>query len=291
MVIIIGCSGAKNIAKKMAARLKAQYSELEVEKFPDNELRVRFKINFYNKTVVLVQSFYENINDKVMEVLFAAYTARELKAKRVVLVAPYMAYMREDKRFESGESISARIMARLFQVFDKTYILEPHLHRFKELNNFFLNAEKISAAGKIAEYAKKLPVDVVVGPDSESEQWAGIVAQILKKKCIILKKQRLGHRNVKISEINESIKNKNALIIDDVISTGCTIVETAKKLRAKKAKKLFCIGIHGIFAENALQKLSKYVKIANIISTNSIPSKVSKIDVSDVIAKAIMAEK
>ncbi|UZE93736.1 MAG: ribose-phosphate diphosphokinase [Candidatus Pacearchaeota archaeon] len=285
MGVIIGCSGAKNLAKAVAKKSKLSYSDLIVEKFPDGELKVRFKSSVKGKTIIFIQSYFPAVNDKLTEMLLVAHTAKELKSKKLILMALYFPYLREDKRFEKHESISAKIIAKFHKIFDKVFIVEPHLHRFKRLRAFFPNTEKISTTKEISAYIKKNFKDfVLIGPDQESAQWVEPIADILKTKSIILKKKRLTPEKVKISNIKaEKKKVKTAIIIDDIISTGGTMLEAAKEAK-KLAKQVCFIGIHGIFAKNALNKLKK---IGIVVSTNSIPSAASKIDLSDAVAAAI----
>ncbi len=288
-MIIISCSNGKHLAKKVANRLKKPYSELSVEKFPDGELNLRFKTDVKNKKVVLVQSFYGDINDLIVEVLFAADTAKDLKAKSVSLVAPYFPYLRNDKRFRSGEAISLRVIADIMDKFlDEIYIIDPHLHREKTLGHIFkIKSHKLSACKKIADYIKKnIKKPLIIGPDWESYKWANKVASYINSESYIMGKKRISGRKVVVS-FNKKIdvKGKNIVIIDDMISTGNTIIEAAKNLRKLGVKTITCICVHGIFAENALQKLNK-AKI-NVISTNTIPSAKSKIDVTDVIVEML----
>ena len=288
-MIIIGCSGGRHIAGKIAKRLRKPYSELKVKIFPDGEIYVRYMKDVKGKDVVLVQSFYGNINDCVIEAIFAAETAKELGAKKVILAAPYFPYLRQDSRFNKGECISIKVIGRLFsRYFDKIIIIDPHLHRQGELSGLFsVKTEKITANPLIAEYIEKdIKNPLIVGPDWESYKWARKVAEKLNCPFAILNKKRLSGRKVRIT-INKKIdiKNKNIVFVDDIISTGHTILEAAKKLRKLGAKKFICIAVHGVFVENALEKLRE--ADIKVITTNTIPTKVSKIDVSGVIAKAL----
>jgi len=285
--VIVGCSGGAGIAKKVAKKLHLQYSALNAEKFPDNELHVGFTIPIKNKKVWLVQSFFGNISDKILESLFALQTAKDLGAAEVVLVAPYFPYLRQDKRFGSGESISAKIVAKIFSGFDKVFVVEPHAHRLKEFKEFFHNASKVSAAKAIEEYIDKNFDDyVLIGPDEESANWIIPVSELLLTRPIIFKKKRISPRKVKlISKLNKERRGraKVAIIVDDIISTGNTMIEAGKEAK-KIADKVCFIGIHGIFAENSLKKLKKSGKV---VSSNSIPSSASKIDLSGVVADVI----
>lgn len=283
--LIIGCSGAKHLIKAIAKKSKTNYCNLEIERFPDTELKIRITKEVKGKNIYFVQSFYKSkdtdVNDKLIEVLFAAHTARELGAKKVFLVSPYLVYLREDKRFKKGEAVSAKILANFCKVFDKVYVLEPHLHRFKSFKEFFPNAVKISLSDEAANYIKKkIKGDYrIVGPDIESKQWVKSIADKLNKKYSILEKQRFSSRKVKIK--GEKISSNKVIIIDDIISTGHTLIEATKLI---KAKEIYFIGMHGLFSENAVKKLNKKGKI---IVSNSIPSKASKIDCTNALAKII----
>ena len=289
-MLIVSCSHGKHLGYLIAKKLKKKHSNLIVDKFPDNELRIRFDPNLKNKNIVLVQSFYKNISDCVIEVIFAAQTAYELRAKKVVLVAPYFPYLRQDKRFHTGEAISQRLIAGLIdKYFDAVYMMDPHLHRKNKLENVFkIRAKKLTANNLIADYIKKhIPNPVIIGPDEESYKWARNVADTLGVESTILEKKRYSSYNVKI-KLNKkiSLKNKNTVIVDDIVSTGYTILETLKILKKLGAKNIYCICVHGIFVNDALNKLKKAG--IKVISTNTIPNKVAKIDVSGVISKSLI---
>ena len=286
-MLIIGCSHGRHIAKLVAKQSKTKYSELIAEKFPDDEVMVRLNVNLNGKVAVFVQSFYKNISDCILEVILAAKTARELGAKKSVLLAPYFPYLRQDKRFNKGEAVSQGIIVELIGMyFDSVYIIDPHLHRTKRLKDIFnVASTELTANESIANYIKNNIKDpVIIGPDEESHKWAKNVAEILNAEHTILRKKRFSSYHVEI-RLNKKIdfKNKNAVIVDDIVSTGHTIVETAKLLRKSGAKSIYCVCVHGIFANGALSRLEKAG--IKVVSTNTIPSEVAKIDVSGMISK------
>ncbi len=288
-MIIVGCSRGTHLAGKIAKKLKSSYSELKVKKFPDGEIKVRFTSNVRGKDVVLVQSFYGAVNDCVVEAIFAADTARDLGAKKVILAAPYFPYLRQDKRFKSGDCISIEVMSKLMsRYFDKVLIIDPHLHREKKLSHLFsTKSERLTANPYIADYIQKnIKNPLIVGPDWESYKWARKVAEKIKCENVILQKKRYTGRKVKVT-LNKKvdIDNKNVVFVDDIISTGNTIIGAVKNLKKLGAKKFNCIAVHGIFVENALGKL-KNVNV-KVVTTNTIPNKVAKIDISGLIAKAL----
>lgn len=288
-MIIVSCSHGKHLGPLIAKKSKIMHSILHVDKFPDNELRVRFESNLKNKNVALVQSFYNDISDCILEVILAAKTAEELGAKKIILAAPYFPYMRQDKRFHKGEAVSQIIITGLIdKYFDAVYLMDPHLHRKNKLEHLFkIKSKRLTANSLIADYIKKyIKNPVVIGPDEESYKWAKNVAQIIGAESRILKKKRYSSYHVEI-KLNKKInlRNKNAVIVDDIISTGHTILETAKILRRLGAKNIYCICVHGIFVNDSLNKLKKAG--INVISTNTIPNKAAKIDVSGMIAESL----
>lgn len=290
--MIIGCSQGKHLAKKIARILKQPYSELRTRVFPDGESYVKLQTKVKGKHLILVQSFSGQVNDCVMEVLFAAYTARKLGAKTITLAASYFPYLRQDKRFHDGETISIEVAARLVNLhFDKLLILDPHLHRKESLSSLFnIPVTKVNSNDVIAKYIKNhLPHGSLIGPDWESYKWAQQIAEQLGRDCHILHKKRWSARKVKIYFAKNIHLGKKAIIVDDIISSGNTLLETIKGLKKRKVKDITCIAIHGIFAENALEKLRKTG--AKVITTNSIPNKTGKIDISKVIAGGLKKKK
>ena len=213
--LVIACSGARHIGKKIAQKLKADYSELSVIKFPDKEFDIRFLKEIKGREILLIQGFYNDLNAKIIETLFAGHTAKDLGAKKVNLLALYFPYLRKDKRFKPGECVSVEVMVKLFKIFDKLFIVEPHLHRIKNLRKLFSNGKRITVIPIIADYIKNMKIKnpVFIGPDIESVQWAKHVADLLGEKPIILKKVRYGARKVKIKTLKQiNLKGKNIII-------------------------------------------------------------------------------
>lgn len=286
--MIIGCSQGKHLAKKVARILKQPYSELCTRVFPDGESYVKLPKNIKGKNLVFLQSFSGGVNDCLIEVLFAAYTARKLGARRITLAASYFPYLRQDKRFHEGETISIEVVAHLMNThFDDLLILDPHLHRKENLSTIFnIPITHVSSNECIATYIKRnLPEGSLIGPDWESYKWAQQIAEQLGRDCYILHKKRWSARTVKVYFDKNIHLGKKAIIVDDIISSGNTLLETIKGLKKRRVKYITCIAVHGIFAENALKKLRKTG--AKIITTNSIQNKTGSIDISNVIAEGL----
>ena len=290
--VVIGCSQSVELAQKIARKLNIRYSGLETGYFPDQETHVRFKNPLKGKNVILVQSLH-NPNESLIELLLAAYTAKEIGAKKVILVAPYMCYMREDSRFHKGEAISSKVIGKIIsRAVDELYTIDPHLHRFHNLKEVFsIKATRLSAVKEISGYIKKnFKSPVVIGPDAESYQWAEAVAKPIGCEVAVLEKKRAGmygQRKMKVNMPGEgTIKGKQAIIVDDIISSGHTIIETIKNLKKAGAKDISCIAVHGIFAGKAYKKI-KAAGCKRIITSNSVAHQSNKIDLSEIISKKI----
>ena len=295
-MLIVSCSHGRHLGTLITKKLKnfyksnASHTFLATSKFPDGELHVRFERSLKKETVVLVQSFYKEINDCIVEAVLAAKTAAQLGAKKLILVAPYFPYLRQDKRFHAGEAISQNIVGSLVGAyFDEVYVIDPHLHRTRSLERIFkIKVVKLTSNPLIVNYIKKnIKNPVIIGPDEESYKWARHVADSIGAESRILRKKRYSSYHVEV-RLNKKINlnGRNAVIVDDIVSTGHTILETAKILKKLKARSVYCICVHGIFVGDSLNKLKKAG--IKIISANTIPNKMAKIDVSEIIAKSLV---
>jgi len=288
--VIVFCSGGKHLKdyiKKNLKNKKCEFVDIEKQIFPDGELGIRIPKEIRGKKITIVQSFFGNPNEKIIEVLFAGYAAKQSKSKKINLFASYFPYLRKDKSFEKGECVSAEAVARMFDVFDKVFVIEPHLHRIKNLKKLNKKFMQLDVHEEIAKYLRdvRLKDPVFISPDIESERLVKGVANLLKKNHIVLRKKRYNSRKIKI-EMNKklNLENRDLVILDDMISTGNTMLEAIKEAKNFKPRKIYCVCVHGIFVENALKRLEDE---AIVISTNSLPSKASIIDITNKINELI----
>ena len=289
-MIITNCSNSEKLAKSVARKLKASYSKLTISSFPDGDLYLKFNTSLKGKKLVIVQSFHPDSSRSLIEVIFAAQTAKDLGAKKVILVAPYLAYMRQDKRFNSGEAISSRIMAKLLNSsIDKIITVDPHLHRYRSLKDIFtISTKKLTANGVIARCVHKNFHDaVIIGPDWESYQWAEDIAKKIHVPVTVLRKQRYSSHKVRVKLVDKiNLKGKDVVIVDDIISTGHTIAEAAKKAKKLGAKNVYAICVHGLYVDNALRTMIS-AGVKRVISTNTITHPTNGIDISSEIVAAL----
>ncbi len=289
-MIITTCGNSERIAKALARKRKAKYSPLTISQFPDGDEYLKFNTIVKGHHVVIVQSFQPNPQRSFLQIIFAAETAKDLGAAKVTLIAPYLAYMRQDARFNPGEAVSSRIVGKyLSKAVDRLITFDPHIHRYKSLRDIFsIKTTKLTANYLIADYIKKnFRNVVVVGPDWEAYQWADTIAVLIGAQAAHFSKTRHSSRHVTSKMVNEvDMKGKTVIIIDDIISTGGTVVQAAKAVLAKGAKEVHAICIHGLFVENALAKLKK-AKVKTVVTTNCIEHPTNRIDVTPLLVKEL----
>jgi ribose-phosphate pyrophosphokinase len=289
-MIVTSCGNSVNLAKNIAKKLKLKFSKITISEFPDGDIYLKYNTKLKGKTIIIVNSLQPNSDESLFKIIFASETAKQLGAKKVILVAPYLAYMRQDKMFNYGECISSKVMSKLLNnSLDKIITIDPHLHRYKSMKDIFkISAKSLTANDVISDFIrKKINDPVIIGPDWESYQWAEIIAKSVGCDVTVFKKKRYSSRHVEEEMIKQvNLKGKDVVIVDDIISTGHTIIEAAKKARNLGAKSITAICVHGLFVENAVKKLKK-AKINNIFSTNCIEHKTNSIDISSIIIKEL----
>lgn len=293
-VIVTCLNGSDKIARKIAREIEAVFMKTEVSCFPDGDLYLKFKGDVKGKKLIIVESFQPDSRKALMDIIFAAQGAKQQGVKKVVVCAPYLAFMRQDKMFNAGECVSAPIMAKLLnENVDKLLTVDPHLHRIRKMKDVFtIVAKNLTANQVIGEfvakrYKRSLKSLMIMGPDWESYQWADEIAKVVGVEDTVLHKDRHSARNVDVKLTEEvDLKNKVVVIVDDIISTGNTMIKAAIKARKLGAKKVVAIGVHGLFVENGLKKMEKHFD--EIFSVNTIAHETNKIDVAPVFIEELL---
>lgn len=288
-LLLLPFSGSQDIAEKISSAGDFDVGELEVRRFPDGESYVRLRCDVSMRSIAIVSSM-NNPDPKLAPLIFAAATARELGARRVGLIAPYLAYMRQDTRFRDGEAISAPIFARLLSgAFDWLVTVDPHLHRIGRMSDVYdIPAEALHAGPLLARWIGDSVTDpLLVGPDAESEQWVGAVANSVGAPYVVAQKRRLGDRHVEIQLPDTSRwKQRTPVVVDDIASSGRTLLEVAKLLQGRGMRDAVCTVIHGVFADQAFRELTRAFRMVATANTIQHPS--NNIDVSGLIAPTAM---
>jgi ribose-phosphate pyrophosphokinase len=197
--------------------------------------------------------------------------------------------MRQDRRFNAGEAVTSRHVARLLSgAFDWLLTVDPHLHRYAALGEIYtIPARTVHAAPLLSAWIRQHVADpVIVGPDAESEQWVAAVAADADAPYAVLEKVRRGDRDVAITLGNVTPwKNRTPVLVDDIISSGRTMIEAARLLRADGWKPPICLAVHGIFADRSDELLA--AAGARVVTANTIPHATSRIDVSGLLAREL----
>ncbi|MHB1278248.1 MAG: ribose-phosphate pyrophosphokinase [Bacteroidia bacterium] len=287
--IIFALPGNEALADSLARRFDKVQGELVMRNFPDGESYVRILSEVKDKKVVMVCSLHHP-DTKLLPLYFLSKTAMELGAKCTCLVAPYLAYMRQDKQFHEGEGITSRYFASLISSFAETITtVDPHLHRYGSLSEIYkVPTTVVRAADEISKWIKSnIHNPVLIGPDSESEQWVSEVANNAGAPYIVLTKIRYGDRNVEVSipEVDK-YKNHTPVLVDDIISTARTMIETVGHLKNAGMNPPICIGVHAVFAGNAYNDLLG-AGAQKVITCNTIPHESNGIDISGLFQSAL----
>lgn len=277
------------LASTLGPQLGAEIGGMTLRNFPDSESYVRIDTPVTGRDVILLCTL-DRPNDKMLPLLFAADTAKDLGAARVGLVAPYLAYMRQDQRFQPGEAVTSVHFARLLSAsVDWLVTVDPHLHRRSRLGEIYsIPARVAHAAPLISSWIRDhVAAPVLVGPDSESEQWVSTVARAVGAPYVVLQKIRRGDREVEVSmpEV-ERWRAFTPVLVDDIISTARTMIETVGQLRHAQLTPPVCIGVHAVFAGDAHAELLA-AGAARVVTGNTISHVSNAIDVSDPLAEAV----
>ena len=288
--IFFALPGNEALTSSLAGYCKAELGEALFHDFPDGETLVKIESDVKNKIVILVCTL-DRPDDKFIPLYFLAQTAKELGAQHICLVAPYLSYMRQDKRFSPGEGITSIYFSKLVSFFiDSIITVDPHLHRIHALSEIYsIPATVIHASQLISDWIKtNIKTPVLVGPDEESEQWVSAVAKGANVPFVILQKIRKGDTDVQVSIPHlEKYILHTPVLVDDIISTGRTMISTVIQLRNAAMSKPVCIGVHGLFTGDAHSDLL-HAGIHDVVTCNTIIHQTNKISIDKIVADGIL---
>jgi ribose-phosphate pyrophosphokinase len=268
--------------------VNARIGQLEWRRFPDGESLVTLEEALQGEDVALVVSL-RNPDELALAIRFAAATAREFGARSVGLIAPYLAYMRQDKRFHPGEAVSASLFAQfLEESFDWLVTADPHLHRNPDLSKLYkIPVRRVVTAPLVAKWIRdNIPNAILIGPDRESEQWVSDIAGRADLPYQVLDKVRRGDRDVQVSlpAIAEA-RQRTPVIVDDIVSSGRTVIETLGHLKSLNLPGAVCVVIHPVFSEDSYEQLLA-AGAARVVSSDSIVHPSNAISIAGLLADA-----
>lgn len=285
--------GNRASAVELAELMDMTACPIDIHEFPDRESRVT--VTPCSGTAVIFASL-DDPDRKLVHLALAASALRANGADRLVLIAPYLCYMRQDKAFRPGEAVSQQVIgAFLSEYFDRIITVDPHLHRISNLDEILTNTqgECLTASGPIATALHKignLEDCVLIGPDSESRQWVSAIAAEAGLPFIIAKKTRVGDRTVELSLPGDpDIHGKTAILVDDIVSSGTTLVECTLRLREAGVRSIDVVAVHMLASEADLVKVYKS-GVASILSTDTIHHATNAISLATLYADALEVE-
>jgi len=280
---------ARAAAERLAATLATSCQPIDVHTFPDGESLVRVEPS--TPTAIVYRSL-DHPNVKLMELLLAASALRQNGAGRVILVAPYLPYMRQDTAFRPGEAVSQKVIGRLMAChFDGLVTVDPHLHRTPTLGDVVpgVLVRAVSAARALADMirADMVPDTILVGPDSESRPWVENIGALLGVEVLVGEKQRLGDRTVALTIPGvDRAKGRPVILIDDMISSGATLIACAEKLSAVGAGQIEAVATHYLAGQYEIDVLAQH-GIERIRSADTIDGPTACAPIAPVIADVL----
>ena len=289
--LVFPLSGNEALGGALVDRTRWPAGRLETREFPDGETYLRVDAACAGLSAALICTL-DRPDRKLLPLLFAADTLRELGVTRLGLVAPYLAYMRQDRRFQAGEAITSRIFAALISSrFDWLVTVDPHLHRFRSLDELYtISTRVVHAAPALASWiAANVARPLLIGPDAESEQWVADVAQRADAPHVVLTKVRRGDRDVEVSVPHvERHRDRTPVVVDDIVASARTMIQTVRQLVAAGLPAPVCVGVHGIFAGDAHRALQD-AGAAQIVTTQTVAHPSNAIEIADLLVPAIAA--
>ena len=288
--LILPMPGNELFAGRLASLGGHELGRIETHRFPDGESHVRLATAVAGRAVDLVCSLARP-DPGFLSLMFAADAARDLGAAEVNLVAPYLAYMRQDRRFSPGEAVSSRTFARILSGgFDRLVTVDPHLHRHPDLAALYaIPVRTLHAAPLLADWiAAEVAQPLIIGPDEESEQWAAAVAARIGAPYAVMRKVRRGDREVDIAPPDLSAwPDRRPVLIDDIAASGRTLIEAARQLQRQGRAPPVCVVVHGLFAGDAFAELSRVSE--RVVSSDSVPHPSNAISLAPLVAAALGA--
>ena len=262
---VIAGSASKDLGKRIARRLKSPYVEAKTRVFPDGESKITFGRIPKNSVVLVVQSTYPPVDTNLLQALSIISQARKA-ASKIYAIIPYMGYARQDRQFLSGEIVTMSIVAKMLEAAGAKKIIVIDIHSKTALNHFKIPKENVSAIPDLAKYFKKMKLKnaLIVSPDMGGALRAKKFAGLLNADFITLKKSRNRKTGkVRIQSSKVDVSGRDLILVDDIISTGGSVIKATQFLKRQKCKRVFVACTHGLFIGDAERKIKKSWCIPN----------------------------
>jgi len=289
-ISVISGKSSEDLAKRLSKKLKANLVKSEVRVFPDGESKITLSGKLSKRKSIVVQSIYPPVDTNLVQALSLISKAKETSSE-VIAVIPYMGYARQDREFLPGEIVTMKVLAKLFKGVGASKIIAVDIHSVIGLKHFTIKSKNVTAIPDLVKYFKKLSLKnpLVVSPDQGGKNRAKEFAKEFGTKYIALEKKRdkkTGKVQIKTKN-SDTVVGRDLILVDDMISTGGSIIKATQFLKKQKCKRVYVACTHALLMNDAEKKIRK-AGVTRIVSANTIPGKTSVVDVSNTIAKAIM---
>lgn len=270
--LVLSMPGTEALADDLVEGLGAERCAFTLRQFPDGETYVRIESPVSGRDVVLLTAL-DHPDGKLVPLFLVASTLSSLGAAHIVLVAPYLPYMRQDSVFHPGEGLASTYIAHWISGFaDGLVTVEPHLHRIGKLEDIYsIPCETAQVSQAIAHWVdENVSRPMIVGPDAESRHWSDALARTLECPSVVLHKLRYGDRSVEISLPDLSpYVDRTPVLVDDIISTGHTLAAAVQRLRQAGFPQPVCIGVHALFGQDTVDLLHRS-GVERLVSCNTV---------------------
>lgn len=283
------------LAKEVAQRLNVKLGDALVSRFPEGEIQVQIRDNIRGKDVFLIQSTCNSPNDYLMELLIMVDAARRASARRITAVLPFYGYARQDRKDRPRVPITAKLVANLLVSAGANRVLTMDLHSGQIQGFFDIPVDHLYSINIMGQYLKKKKIKnlVIVSPDVGGIKMARAYAKMLGANFAVVDKRREDAAKTHVMHIIGEVKGKNVVIVDDLISTGGSVVEASKALKANGALDIYVVAVHPVLAGPAIERLTGS-PVKELIVSNSIPlsnekkiKKITQLSVAPLLADAI----
>ncbi len=291
-VRLISGSSCEELSTEISKILKIPLCKRDVKKFANGEIYVRIGENVRGRNIFIIQSLCKPINDYIMELLLLIDAAKRASANRVTVIIPYYAYGRQDRKAKPREPISAKLFANMLTEAGADRIISVDMH-VDQIQGFFdIPVDDLWGLSVLVNYfiRLKLKNTIVVAPDAGAIKRSKVLAKMLEAPIALIDKRRPKHQIAEVMNIIGDVKGKNAIIADDMIDTGGTIIASAKAIKDAGAKNVYICATHPIFSKDAVKRLQNSAA-KEVIVTNSLPfkgnGKVKVVSLGKLLAEAI----
>ncbi len=283
------------LAQEICRELGKKPGGLRVERFSEGEVRIKIEDNVRGKDVFLVQPTCPPVNENLMELLIMLDAFKRASAGRITAVIPYYGYARQDRKDQPRVPISAKLVANLLTVAGADRILTMDLHAGQIQGFFDIPLDHLFAANVFVEYIEKLKLKdlVIVSPDVGGIKTARAYAKRLGAGLAIVDKRRVSPEKAEVMNIMGEVEGRDAVLVDDLIATGGSLLEAAQALKKNGVKKIYAAVVHGVLSGNAVKNIENSI-LEELIITNTIPlpkekksPKITVLSVAPLLAEAV----